>query len=100
MAGPTSVAVILSVQHAAFGWISVLAVCDTACHFQVFLEAVEHTASTEITASSAFSMLHDSLCASSCVCQATSTADKSFFEVSHREWLFCQEQGDAYHIYR
>lgn len=32
--------------------------------------------------------------------KATSTGDKSYFEISHREWIFAQQEGDRYEIYR
>ncbi|KXZ52866.1 hypothetical protein GPECTOR_8g248 [Gonium pectorale] len=32
--------------------------------------------------------------------KATSSWDKTYFEVSHREWLFAQQEGSRYHIYR
>jgi hypothetical protein len=32
--------------------------------------------------------------------KATATQEKTFFEFSHKEWLYAQREGDAYHIYR
>ncbi|KAJ9514692.1 hypothetical protein QJQ45_028427, partial [Haematococcus lacustris] len=32
--------------------------------------------------------------------KTSKSADKALFEVSHREWLFAQAEGEAYHIYR
>ncbi|PNH01136.1 hypothetical protein TSOC_012984 [Tetrabaena socialis] len=32
--------------------------------------------------------------------KATSSWDKTYFEVSHTEWLFAQQQGSRYHIFR
>lgn len=32
--------------------------------------------------------------------KATATPKRSWFEISHREWLFAAQHGDRYHIYR
>jgi hypothetical protein len=32
--------------------------------------------------------------------KATSTPDKQLFEISHREWLLAQQEGEHFHIYR
>ena len=32
--------------------------------------------------------------------KATATREKTFFEFSHKEWLYAQMEGEAYHIYR
>lgn len=32
--------------------------------------------------------------------KASKASQKAIFEVSHREWMFAQQQGEKYHIYR